>query len=426
MTAGASPSVVRLRTTCPDLGAYRGRYEAEYALNGIFIPSRRPESRPVGARVHLKVELADRTLGYSGGAVVVRHVRDGRRVGYLLQLDDSSPDPFAPVAAETPPPTAPPAAAPACGPCDAVLPDLPDLADDVPDLAEAAAAEAAEELRDAELGEVGAAPEPGRAVETGPALPGAGRELEVELEVEPPPPPRPAVLGDVLFPEAATAGGPEALIPTMTIAELVPAPASPADPGAAAPGSVPASGAVAEQPPEAAAAGARPRDEDATFDLGAAVDDALSAARSAPAPRPRPRRGALALIALAVAGAMLVAGVAESRRRAAAERAFAAAIARADDRLQAGRLAAPRGDSALDFLEAARSELPGDPRLTARGKALADALESFGERALARGDLREAAAHFEAALRAEPARATARDHLETIARLQPTRRPAPR
>ncbi|MGB8932831.1 MAG: hypothetical protein WCC48_16420, partial [Anaeromyxobacteraceae bacterium] len=86
----------------------------------------------------------------------------------------------------------------------------------------------------------------------------------------------------------------------------------------------------------------------------------------------------------------------------------------ADQRLREGRLAGG-GDSALDHLLAAKGAQPADPRVAARLTLVADKFEQLGAGALTRQNFGEAAVHFEAALKADPARESARKRLAEIA-----------
>lgn len=139
----------------------------------------------------------------------------------------------------------------------------------------------------------------------------------------------------------------------------------------------------------------------------------------APAPRfVRLRRvaplAAAALVAAVIGGAA-IRGL--PRRTPAEVRSaeIATQLRRADERLRAGRLAGPGGDTALDHLTAARELAPDDPRLEGRLRLLAGVFADLGERALARGDLDEAAAHFQAALQAEPGSDALRQRLREAA-----------
>lgn len=136
-------------------------------------------------------------------------------------------------------------------------------------------------------------------------------------------------------------------------------------------------------------------------------------------------RVALAVVALCVAAAagLAVAGVFASRR---SEQRLEAEIRLADARLREGRLVRPPGDSALDHLVAAKSLSAADARVAGRLKTLADTFEQLGMLAAARGELREAAFHLEAAVRADPGRAGAARKLDEVrarlARQQPRAR----
>lgn len=152
--------------------------------------------------------------------------------------------------------------------------------------------------------------------------------------------------------------------------------------------------------------------------------DLPGGAAAAPASAPEPRRGRRAARTrwlAAAAAAALVAAVAggaafvrAQRRAAVLDAAFSDAIRVADERLRAGRLVAPGGDSALDHLLAARALRPGDTRVLARLEMMADTFESLGRRAMARGDLQEAAAHLSGVVRADPGRDWARAELERV------------
>jgi hypothetical protein len=138
----------------------------------------------------------------------------------------------------------------------------------------------------------------------------------------------------------------------------------------------------------------------------------------------RPRRLARVVPALAalLVAAALGAGTSllVASRRGVEGRALTTELRRADERWISGRLAGPGDDSALDHLLAARELAPEDPRLNRRLGALATLLGDLGERALARGDLQEAAAHFRAVLRADPANRAARERLRELADRLPT------
>jgi hypothetical protein len=94
--------------------------------------------------------------------------------------------------------------------------------------------------------------------------------------------------------------------------------------------------------------------------------------------------------------------------------ALTAHVTLADERIAAGRLAGPSGDEALDHLIAARALRADDPRVMERLSALASKFEQLGDKALERGDVAEAAAHYQGAVLAEPGRAKASQRLKDI------------
>jgi hypothetical protein len=132
----------------------------------------------------------------------------------------------------------------------------------------------------------------------------------------------------------------------------------------------------------------------------------------------RRRRTLVAVAAVLVAGAVVAAAysltVGPRRRAAELERSLAEEISSADVQLEAGRLAGAGDDSALAHLKAARALKPGDRRVTSRLLLLRDTLEELGRRALARGDVEEATAHYRAVLEADPGHATARARLDEL------------
>ncbi len=83
----------------------------------------------------------------------------------------------------------------------------------------------------------------------------------------------------------------------------------------------------------------------------------------------------------------------------------------AASRIADGKLVDVGGDAALDHLLAAKAIDPADPQVRAQLKALADTFEKLGDGAMASNDLAEAAAHYQAALTAEPDRASAKTKL---------------
>jgi len=79
-----------------------------------------------------------------------------------------------------------------------------------------------------------------------------------------------------------------------------------------------------------------------------------------------------------------------------------------------GRLNGVGADDALDVLLETKAKWPADPRVLGRLALLAARFESLGVSALERGNLEEAAAHLEAALRAEPGRKVATERLRDV------------
>lgn len=387
-TSPASPVLpaIRLRISCPNLAEYRAGEEATHDERGVFISSGRGTSRPIGSRVFLRIELADRTLGYAGPAVVTSHVTEGDRTGCVLTLDRS-------------------------------------------------AAEGGEELTpddvtvEVELPAPEEAPPPAtsRAADTAP---------RASVEAPPPAPERhgPSPADSVTAPILTPARSRHVPLSEAIFSddeERVPAPAQP----------VAAAVEVEVEEVEAEPAGtveAMPGDDapapvvvlrEVPLRLQPTPVPArtpLPAAPSADArSRPRARRallvgGAAAAIAvLAAASAAAGVGAARARQREAAQAAaleasFAAAIRDADDRLQAGRLSAPAGDSAVDHLLRARALRPADGRVVSRLELLAATFERLGRRAEERGDLQEAVAHLAGALRADPGRDSLRADLERL------------
>src|SRR5512135_1059034 len=68
MSEAAAPPIVRLKIPCADQREFLERFAPRYARNGVFVPGGRP--RPVGSRIHLKLEFRDGTVGVSGDALV--------------------------------------------------------------------------------------------------------------------------------------------------------------------------------------------------------------------------------------------------------------------------------------------------------------------------------------------------------------------
>lgn len=125
--------------------------------------------------------------------------------------------------------------------------------------------------------------------------------------------------------------------------------------------------------------------------------------------RPALLRSLMALVAL-----LLVAPVAWGVSRSREEARLTKQLQAIDAQLVSGRLTGAGNDDALDLLVAAREGAPGEARFLARTKLLAERLEGLGLLALERGNLEEAAAHLEAALRAEPGRAASAQGLKKV------------
>jgi hypothetical protein len=89
-------------------------------------------------------------------------------------------------------------------------------------------------------------------------------------------------------------------------------------------------------------------------------------------------------------------------------------LARADAQVLAGRLTGQASDDALDVLLAARRTWPNEPRIVRRLELLAAKFEGLGTLAIERENQEEAAAHLEAALQADPARASVKQKLHDI------------
>lgn len=113
---------------------------------------------------------------------------------------------------------------------------------------------------------------------------------------------------------------------------------------------------------------------------------------------------ALALLSAAGAGALA------ARDRA----ALREGLARVDAQAAAGRLLGAGSSGALDLLLDLRGRWPKDPRVQRRLDALAARFDGLGKAALEREALEEAGAHLEAALKADPAHASARTSLAAV------------
>jgi hypothetical protein len=394
MSAGAAPSIVRFRIPCHDLAEYQARLASEYELNGVFIPQERIRPRPVGSRVLLKIELSDRSLAYSGDAVVAAHVFEPGRAGFVLNLEtpgagDEGPATPDGVTVDIEIPPAVHSAAPAPQPVAAATPVPP--RSPAPVLPRAAT------------------PVPRRTVLT---------EAIFDDEPAPPPSPAPAPSAFVGL-DDVTVEVPSRPVALEAASSVPSVPSIPAGLGPAEAellGLTPTPLVVRSE--VSLRLRPTPRPEPAEAPLQEEPEPAAEVT-STPGqfPLPPSRRWRRMAVAAVAAGAVLAAGglVLRARRNAVVvELAAADAIRVADERLQAGRLAVPPGDSALDHLLTARRLRPGDGRVTARLELLAETLDGLGRRAAARDDLEEAAAHLSAALRADPRRERTRAALEGI------------
>ncbi|HEU4385660.1 MAG TPA: hypothetical protein VFR85_19395 [Anaeromyxobacteraceae bacterium] len=318
----AVPSVVRLKIPCADKREFLERFAPRYAQKGVFVPGGRP--RPVGSRLHLKLEFRDGTVGVSGDALVTGQ-GTSERPGMVLRFTALDPGSLqfelSPVGG--------------AAPAEASQPDE---------------GQARGELADQLFGS-----EPQ----------GEPRGSATPLEVR---------TGKVKLKLRETPRGPGA--PATTPSDI-PSLASDAGP---------------RTPPGMEGEPAGPRRRGLRFGVAPTVLFL----------------GMVAAVSLAVAGSL-----ASNRAKARTAR-LEAEIEAADARMREGRLTQPPGDSALDRLLSARALAAGDARVQSRLGALADTFERLGTAAAAGGDLRQAAIHLEAALRADPARAGAARQLEEV------------
>lgn len=339
MSDAAAPTVVRLRIPCADQREFLERFAPRYARGGVFVPGGR--LRPVGSRIHLKLEFRDGTVGVSGDALVTGQ-GTSEKPGMVLRFTALHPGS---IQFELSPVGGP-------GPAHTPVPGVVARAPDPP-----ARGELADELFGPDILE----DEP-----IGSAKPLEVRTGKVKLKLKETPrePGAPAVTPEA-FPHAA---------PEVPGSGPVPPPAVEPTP--------------ARRLAEPAAGAAR------TTRLGLAV--------------------AMLGLGVMVAVGLAVAGTFASRSSADRAEALEAEIKAADARMLEGRLTRPPGDSALDHLLAARALSAGDSRVVSRLQALADTFEHLGTRAAARGDLREAAIHLEAAVKADPRRGQAARKLDEV------------
>jgi hypothetical protein len=338
MSETAAPLVVRLKIPCADRREFLEKFAPRYAQSGVFVPRGRP--RPVGSRIHLKLEFRDGTVGVSGDALVTGQgtaEKPGMVLRFTALHSGSIQFELSPVGGAGP-------AAPAAA---ARLPQAPgkgELVDELfgPDMLEDEPTGSAKPLE----------------VRTG--------KVKLKLRETPREPGAPAATPVEGLPPIAPEPVPARVQAPPQVSEPTPARPLPARPAATTRGM--RFGVVA-----------------ALLGLGVAL-----------------------AVGLAVAGALASRQAKERAERLEAE------VRAADARMHEGRLAQPPGDSALDHLLAARELSAADERVTGNLKLLADTFEQLGNRAAARGDLREAAIHLEAAVRADPGRAEAARTLDEV------------
>jgi predicted Ser/Thr protein kinase len=160
---------------------------------------------------------------------------------------------------------------------------------------------------------------------------------------------------------------------------------------------------------------------DVDFDVD--LVDAPGAAAQAPLPPPLPpplpsarpaparRRRVAVAASAALLTALFTAGALGWHHR---DAQVGRLLAMATSQVEQGRLGGAAGNSALELLVQARELRPSDARVGALAQVLSDTFFRLGEAAAARGDLAEAAVHFEAALQASPGRQDARRQLTEI------------
>jgi hypothetical protein len=415
ITNAKSIPVIRLQLPCADAAEYQRIHARVFAQRGVLIRSKR--MRPVGTRVRLRIQLADGSFAHDGPAVVAC-LLDGPRPAYILELAEPAAERAAaevevaiepPEPAAEPPRTPAPALTPPPGTVVRAGARLPDLFGDL---------QLPDALEDSGPIEMWPPPATARARRPTPTPTPVPRPAPRTWRPAIDPPrlaridaePRPRA-PDAEEPGPAVAAPAQATLDEASSAEPVPIPDSEV------------SEVLPDEPAHAPGAGAP--------GLAAAPED--DAPEPTPLPAPTVTRtvtrktwllqrvrhirhtallGVAAVVCLAIGGGTLVVVASPSRAEARAAD-FLAEVRRADERIQAGRLAgAP--DSALDHLVAARDLVPDDPRLATRLKLLADLFGELGERALSRGDLEEATAHFQARLRADPGNAAARRRLREL------------
>ncbi len=183
-------------------------------------------------------------------------------------------------------------------------------------------------------------------------------------------------------PKASPQNAKRARAPTAPGADAPPPPApSPPDPPPTPPTNLPA-----QAPPELAQALSAPRKRSARAWLVA---------------------GAGVLLASVLGIALLATGGEGSNTPASYTAEINKLIELSDQAMASARLVSPTGDGALGHLARARAIQSDHPGVTERLGALAAKFEEMADSAIASGDFAEAAAHLDAALIAEPGRASA-------------------
>jgi hypothetical protein len=373
MSEAAPLPSYRLKLPCADEREFRERFLQKYVSRGIFVPSERP--KPVGTRLRLKLEIKGGAVLVSGDGMVTSVTQPGpnAKPGMTVRLTALHPESIQ--FSLSPSGNAPPAPRPPATPPTAARPAL--------------------------------SPPPLRA----PAAP-------PKLAAPTPPPP----------PPASRASDDEGLFDLS-------------DPIPETPHAAPDEGVMSSTEPaipvpfellEPEEARDLEREQAAGSPAPTPPPGASSAGPSAPIGAARRRLPSLRVLvllgfAIAVVAAVAIGGTVASRKAETArrERARIDALLRvADQRLLEGRLAAAKGDSALDHLLEAKGAAPDDERVVTRLKLLADKFEQLGDRALARKNQREAAVHFKATLMADPTRARAREKLDDIEAKAPRAGPA--
>ncbi|MGC4119797.1 MAG: hypothetical protein QM765_35525 [Myxococcales bacterium] len=347
-------SSLRVRLPCKDRNEL-AQYAPSLAAKGVVAGV--PKLKPIGTVLRIKLELATGVVAISGEAVVARHVRAGEKLGLLLHLTRLDPTSFQfPLAARPAPSN----------------PELPAASQPAPFLASFPSSPSGP---------------------SGPSTPSAPSTRST-----PSTPSSPSPRGAA--PESSALKGlDEAVLFADTSPHLLelnrPPPA-----------------ATVAPPPVAIAPPAGPD----TPSLSRGEPEPVDELDFEPAPDPAPsrKRGRVIGGVVAVAAVLAVGLGAYLMRGGTEPDPVALSLAKADERIAAGRLVGPSGDEALDHLIRARALRADDPRVVQRLKALGDKFEELGDRALARGDKAEAAAHLQAAVTAEPQRSSAAQKLKDI------------